>query len=306
MSYPSEKVRIVAPYPYTYRFRIKQAEAGKTVSELLYERFPFRPATEWENRIASGRITLNNLPTSANTLVKEYDVISHFNPAVVEPSVPDNVNVIQETDDYIVVFKPAPMPVHSGGRYFKNALTYILAGYGYKNLHITHRLDAVTSGLVLFGKTKAFAKKAQLWFSSNTAVKKYVALVSGMPKTDEFSCSLPISRDRGYRFKCGLSPDSKHALTRFHVLKRYNHHALIHCFPETGRTHQIRLHLQACGFPVANDPVYGPEPERTEYQNRAIFLMHACFQVPGEDIFCEIPMPHSWLTEIEERESADS
>lgn len=298
MDYPSEKVRIAAPYAHTYRFCVKQKEAGKTIADLLHERFPFRSVQEWEKRIELGRVKLNDKPTSAQTLIKEYDVVAHFNPRVIEPSVPDDMRILQETEDFLFVFKPAPMPVHSGGRYFKNALTGVLDDYGYKKLHIIHRLDAVTSGILLFGKSKAFAQKAQQWFKENQVEKEYLALVAGVPDKDEFSCNSPISRDKGYKFKSGTAPGAKSAFTRFRVVERYGRHTLVKCYPETGRTHQIRLHLQDCGYPIANDPVYGPKSEKTEYQNRAIFLLHSRFSIPHENITCEIPMPESWLAGI--------
>lgn len=287
--YPSSAVRIVEPFPFTYSFRVKRDEGGLSILDFLVMRFPFRARALWLAKIEAGWVKVNNEAVSAEFFLKEGMIVSHFNPRVTEPTIPDQVRILSETDDFLAVYKPAPMPVHAGGRYFKNTLSAILSESGYPSLHIVHRLDAVTSGIMLFARTLSSARACHNAFTSGEVQKTYIALVEGIPKVDTFECSLPIIRDKGFVFKGGNFPGAKEALTRFEVLERYEKTSLIACYPITGRTHQIRLHLQASGFPIVDDPVYGPSPEKNPIQNRAIALRHTALEIPSLSIQLSLP-----------------
>lgn len=288
------QVRLAAPYPFTYRFRVKTGEADARLVDFLHNRFPFRDKIAWTSRIESGNIVLNGRPVAPGVSVLEGDLVEHHNPRVVEPSVPDNVRILEETDAYLTVFKPAPMPVHPGGRYYRNSLLHILHDMGYEKLFIIHRLDAVTSGLILFGKNARAAREAQFAFTSGSVEKIYHAVVSGTPETDVFSCDEPVIREKGFVFRSGDYAGAKPARTDFVVEKRIDGYSLIRCMPVTGRTHQIRLHLKASGFPVLNDPVYGVTATEGSIQNRAIFLMQSGLRLPDTGIDARIPVPDSW------------
>ncbi len=281
----------MAPYPHTYHFRVKPAEAGATLLGFLRERFPFRSETGWVERIADGRITCNGSTAAPDQILAAGDNIEHFNPKVTEPSVPDSVRVVEESADYLAVYKPAPMPVHPGGRYFRNTLTSILEVMGHPGLHLVHRLDSVTSGLMLIAKNQAFSREATRLFTAGEVVKTYHAVVSGRPDDDAFSCDEPILRDRGFRFRCDDA--GKPALTRFRVLHRDTSHSLVECEPVTGRTHQIRLHLAQCEFPVCDDHVYQTEG-RHELQQTAICLQSSGIRIPELGIDIQIDIPKSW------------
>lgn len=263
---------------------MKRDETGLSILDFLVIRFPFRPRMLWHSKIDAGWVKVNNEAVSAEFVLKEGMIVSHFNPRVTEPSVPDEVRILTKTADYLAVYKPAPMPVHAGGRYYKNTLSSILNEQGFDPLHIVHRLDAVTSGVMLLGRTLCFTRACQDAFTSGEVFKTYTAWVEGVPEVDTFECELPIVRDTGFVFKAGDFPGAKRALTRFRVIKRYEKSSLIACHPITGRTHQIRLHLQACGFPIVDDPVYGPSPDKNPIQNRAIALRHTNMEIPSLSI----------------------
>lgn len=251
-------IRLVEPYPITHRFAVESEFVGKTLLELMCTKFPFRPEEEWKLRIDDGRVYRDQEPGSSDQGLSLGEIIFHHNPKVVEPSVPDEVEVLLETEEYLIVFKPAPLPMHPGGRYNKNTLTEILRDSGYSNLRITHRLDAVTSGVVLFAKTKEFAKKATECFTKGRVQKTYFAKVSGVPKEESLTIDSPIKRKHGFVFesKKGLE-SAKEAVTHFEVSERKEHVTIIKCIPETGRTHQIRLHLAEWGYPIIDDSIYG-------------------------------------------------
>lgn len=287
----SKPVRIVAPYPFTYTFRVKPPETGTPLLEFLLKRFPFRSAAGWEARIRDGRILCNNAPALPETLLKQGDLISHHNPRVTEPSVPDAVRILKETDSWLIVYKPAPMPVHPGGRYQKNTLIEILGEMTEGPLHIIHRLDSVTSGLMLIGKNPEFSHEASLAFKQGDVEKAYFALCDGVPKDDAFSCDFGIRREKGYRFTC--AEDGKQALTNFRTIKRGTARSIIQCEPVTGRTHQIRLHLAAMGFPVYDDDVYRPDGGNL-LQNTAISLQSSVLRIPALDVNYAIDVPSDW------------
>lgn len=280
----SRNVRLVLPYPITHRFKVQDEFVDKTLLEMMAIRFPFRPEKDWRDRIENGRVGLNEESSTPDALLKKSDSIFHHNPNVVEPSVPDEVEILEETEDWIAVYKPAPLPMHPGGRYFKNTLTAMLEEMGYPDLKIVHRLDAVTSGIVLFAKTKAFAQKAMTEFAEGRVQKTYFAEISGQPKEDQITINTPIKRKTGFVFES--NPDltnAKPAETTFTVVERKENSAIIKCEPKTGRTHQIRLHLEHWGYPIIDDPIYGINGDKTskKAQKTAISLVSAGLKIEG-------------------------
>src|SRR5690554_3418464 len=155
----SSRVRIVAPYDYIHKFSLKDGEIGMFVEEMLHQRFPFRSVTDWGEKVKSGNILLNDNIIPIGRKIVKHDVVSHRNIGVVEPSAPNDIRVIYDCEEYIVIDKPAPMPMHSGGRYHRNTVVKILEDLGYPDLKIVHRLDAVTSGLVILAKNDVVANQ---------------------------------------------------------------------------------------------------------------------------------------------------
>jgi RluA family pseudouridine synthase len=272
-------VRIVAPYDFTHEFRVKPQEVGQSVIGLLTTRFPFRDAQGWLQKISEGNIQLNGNLTNYGAILQQNDRLSHRNIAVIEPSIPDDIRIIYQNDQLLLIDKPAPMPVHAGGRYNKNTAISVLADMGHSNLHVVHRLDAVTAGILLFAKNNKSANILKDMFINGYVHKFYEAIVRGVPAEDEVTISVGIKRKQGIEFMCSEDADSKPAITRFKVLERGIDWARVGCEPVTGRTHQIRLHLQKWGYPIWDDPLYGSD---VAMQNRPISLvsMHLGFSLP--------------------------
>jgi RluA family pseudouridine synthase len=286
-------VRLIAPYAHTYQFRVKPSEvvSGLTLLDFLCRRFPYRSPEAWKARIGDGRIRCNDGPAEATQRLAGGDRITHHNPRVIEPSVPDEVRILEDTPDYLLVHKPAPMPVHPGGRYNKNTLTHILAEKGHSGLHVLHRLDAVTSGLLLLGKTPAFSRRVMQAFQAQEVEKVYHAEVIGQPSETDFSCDVPVLRDQGFRFRCATEKervqrfDLKPAHTDFRVMAPGpDGRSLVECRPRTGRTHQIRLHLAECGHPIYDDLIYNNREHHNgatqQIQRFAISLKHVYMAIP--------------------------
>jgi RluA family pseudouridine synthase len=274
------RVKINDRYSFTHTFSVKKDGEGKPLIDYLSSKFPYRLRLDWEAKIIAGEIKCNGNMVSPTALLSINQTITHRNIGVVEPSVPDDIRVLTDLDDYIVIDKPAPIPMHPGGRYNRNTVVNMLEDAGYGKLFLVHRLDAVTSGVVVLAKNKKVANMISELIKSGMG-KKYEAIVSGVPEQDTIRIKKGIRRHGGYVFECSDERDAKTAETAFEVIHRGDGWAHIKCTPITGRTHQIRLHLREWGFPVWNDPLYGPGVQLSNFhstlQRRAISLVSMGF-----------------------------
>lgn len=293
----ARKIRIVTPYPITYRFRVNEEFRGKTLLHTMTTRFPFHGRQVWEKKIRKGLVGVNGMEAEPDHLLNLRDEVYHHNPKVIEPSVPDEVYVLKEHTDYLIAYKPAPLPMHPGGRYNKNTMTEILKDQGYDDLRIVHRLDAVTSGLVLFARNKEFAKQAMISFSRSDVRKTYFARVSGIPDKPTAIIDAPIRRKTGFVFESELGlTKAKEAITEFEVIEKGLGSSIVKCHPKTGRTHQIRLHLERWGYPIIDDPIYGINGDKSSRtaQKKAISLLNAGLEIDSLGIKAELDIPESW------------
>jgi RluA family pseudouridine synthase len=274
-------VRVVAPYELTRTIRIKPADSGKTILDFFDERFPYLGRDRWIDRIQRGWILYGDQPVSVDFTLKPHLLLNHFSPKVKEPAVASDVRVLDESDDWLAVYKPAPLPMHQGGRYFKNTLFYMLKEMGYDKLKMVHRLDSVTSGVVLLAKHKESAKNLRAAFESGLVRKVYHAVVFG-EMTGPITVQAPIRRKRGFVFECGEGLiGAKPAITKFIPEEVKNGKTIVRCEPISGRTHQIRLHLKYAGFPIVDDPIYGPNGDDSGHklQNSAISLRSSGIEI---------------------------
>jgi RluA family pseudouridine synthase len=182
-------------------------------------------------------------------------------PADVEPEVNADIRILHEDEAILVINKPAPLPIHPSGRFNRNTLQAVLQTvYHPQKPRPAHRLDANTTGLVVFTRTRHFAKFVQPQFERGDVEKTYLARVLGHPPEDVFFCDAPIGEEP---VKAGArqidEANGLPARTEFYVLRRdTDGTALLEVRPLTGRTNQIRLHLWHLGFPICGDPVYLP------------------------------------------------
>lgn len=221
-----------------------------------------------QKMIENGNILVNNKKTKDSYKLKENDriTIEEYNEEIdIEPeNIP--LDIYYEDEDLIVVNKPSGMVVHPApGNYSKtlvNALMYHTNNLSTINTSIrpgiVHRIDADTSGLLLVAKNDKTHNALAEAIQKKEVVREYIALVEGVIMEDTATIDAPIGRDKNNRKKMAVtSENSKDAITHIRVLDRYKDSTLIRCKLETGRTHQIRVHLNYIGHPVVNDPVYG-------------------------------------------------
>lgn len=181
---------------------------------------------------------------------------------------PENIplEIVYEDKDVAVINKPQGMVVHPSAGHpngtLVNALLYHLKDLSTINdvirPGIVHRIDKDTSGLLMIAKNDIAHEKLAEQLKEKTSLRKYIALVHGVIPHDKGTITAPIGRSKKDRKKQAVVEEGKHAVTHFTVLERFNEYTLIELKLETGRTHQIRVHMQYIGYPLAGDPVYGP------------------------------------------------
>jgi RluA family pseudouridine synthase len=210
---------------------------------------------------------------TAERIVRAGERYYQRQPANIEPDVNVDIQILHEDDAIIVVNKPAPLPIHPSGRFNRNTLQAILcAAYAPQKPRPAHRLDANTTGVVVFTRTQHFAKMLQPQFERGEVEKQYLARVIGHPPEDHFICEAPIAADSsevGGRIidqTNGLS-----ARTEFRVFDRSGDGtSLLEVTPRTGRTNQIRVHLWHLGWPILGDPLYLPGDQLGTTQTKAV------------------------------------
>ena len=216
-----------------------------------------------EEILVNGKKTKNSYILKKNDLVEVGEIKEEVMQALPEKM---DLDIIYEDDDVIVVNKPNGMVVHPAvGNKSKTLVNGLL--YHSKNLStingefrpgIVHRIDAYTTGLLMVAKNDKAHKILAKELEEKKTTRKYIALVWGIINTDTGTIDAPIGRDINDRKKMAVTDiNSKDAITHFKVIERYSNATLIELKLETGRTHQIRVHMNYIGYPVVNDPVYG-------------------------------------------------
>lgn len=248
------------PYDHFKPVTIPAACDGKSLLDALCAVFPHISAHTWLGRFADGRLmSAAGAPLPPDHVVRAGERYLHKIPAVIEPDVDMRIQLLHEDEAVIVLNKPAPLPMHAGGRFYRNTLQHVLETlYAPQKPRPSHRLDANTTGVVVVARTRHFAGYIQPQFARGEVEKVYLVRVQGHPPTDEFDCDASISTDPGKLGTRTVTEDSGlAALTQFRVQERLaDGTAVLQARPFTGRTNQIRIHLAHLGFPVLGDQAY--------------------------------------------------
>jgi RluA family pseudouridine synthase len=231
-----------------------------TLRDLLCASFPHVSADEWRKRCEEGRfVSYGGKVREGDHIVRAGERILQVFPPEVEPEVSTDIRVIHEDDAVLVVQKPAPLPMHASGRFHRNTLQYLLnQAYAPKYPRPVHRLDANTTGLVLFARTRHCCRMLQRQFIEGTVEKTYLVRAVGHPAGDRFTCDAPISPVPGLLGTHVVDEaDGLVSRTDFEVLTRNaDGTALLRATLHSGRTNQIRVHLWEMGHPACGDMAY--------------------------------------------------
>lgn len=246
---------------------VTSEDINKRIDKYLVEKTEYT-RSKIQKMIDNGNVLVNDKEVKASYILKENDYITLEEYEEVVDIEPEDIplDIYYEDDDLIVVNKPSGMVVHPAPGHYSNTLVNALM-YHTNNLStintnirpgIVHRIDADTSGLLLVAKNDKTHNALANAIQKKEVKREYIALVEGIINEDTATIDAPIGRDKNNRKKMTVTGEnSKEAVTHIKVLERYKTSTLIRCILETGRTHQIRVHLSYINHPVVNDPVYG-------------------------------------------------
>jgi UPF0176 protein len=240
---------------------ISSKHDGLNLLQALGQMFPHLPLEYWHERFAEELILdQTRQPVTPDRQVKPGERYLHRTPGSIEPAVNADIRILHEDAAIIVINKPAPLPLHPSGRFNRNSLQWILNEvYHPQNPRPVHRLDANTTGLVVFARTRHFAGEIQPQFTAGAVEKHYLARIQGHPQEDVFVCDAAIGRDTTDLGGRDIDEQGLPARTEFHVLSRFSDGTALVCArPMTGRTNQIRLHLWHLGWPICGEQAYLP------------------------------------------------
>ncbi|XP_026738526.1 RNA pseudouridylate synthase domain-containing protein 2-like isoform X2 [Trichoplusia ni] len=257
--YIENGLRKVYPYYFTFTTFTKGRWVGEKILDVFAREFRAHPAAEYERCIRAGTLTVNYERVDPDYRLKHNDLLANVVHRHETPVLASPLRIIHVDEELLVLDKPCSLPVHPCGRYRHNTVVFILAKeYNLKNLRTIHRLDRLTSGLLLFGRSPKKARQMEHQIRNRQVQKEYVCRVDGMFPDDEIECQEPIEVVSYKIGVCKVSPKGKDCSTVFKRLgfNTNSNTSVVLCKPKTGRMHQIRVHLQYLGYPVVNDPLY--------------------------------------------------
>ncbi|XP_062547270.1 pseudouridylate synthase RPUSD2 isoform X1 [Armigeres subalbatus] len=258
--YIENGLRKVYPYYFTFTTFTKGRWVGEKILDVFAREFRAHPAEEYERCIKAGTLTVNYEKVPTDYRLKHNDLLANIVHRHEVPVTSQPITIVHMDDDIVVVNKPASIPVHPCGRYRHNTVVFILAKeYNLKNLRTIHRLDRLTSGLLLFGRSPKKARQMEHQIRNRQVQKEYICRVEGEFPDGIIECKEPIEVVSYKIGVCKVSAKGKECTTTFQKLGYNGTSSVVLCKPLTGRMHQIRVHLQYLGYPVVNDPLYNHE-----------------------------------------------
>ncbi len=295
------------------KVRIIEDDAQQRIDKFLTKMLKQYSRTQIQNLIQDNHVKVNRKTIKASYKLEENDEVEiHFPEPENTDILPENIplNIVYEDSDVIVVNKPTGMIVHpSIGIYtgtLVNALLFHchdLSGInGVNRPGIVHRIDKDTSGLLMVAKNDLAHQSLSEQLQEHSVIRRYYALVHGLIPHEFGRIEAPIGRDQNDRQKMTCTDkNAKTAITNFKVIERFKDMTLVECRLETGRTHQIRVHMQYIGYPVYGDPQYGLKRDDTTYGQ----FLHAKilgFVHPRthEDMYFDSTLPDFFKEKLEE------
>jgi 23S rRNA pseudouridine1911/1915/1917 synthase len=254
-----------------------------------------------------GEVLVNGVPAKPSRLLEEGDALEfdvREPPALVAGPESIALAIVYEDDDLLVVDKPAGMVTHpahgaKSGTLVNAVLAHVGGGLPGDALRpgLVHRLDRDTSGLLVVAKNDESLRKLGAAMKARRIEREYLGIVCGLPQHARGRIEGAIGRDPRNRMKYAIVNDGKPAVTHYEVREAFPKHAELVFALETGRTHQIRVHLEAAGYPVLNDPVYGRREARFELAGQALHAWRLAFRHPrtSEPMQFEAPPPPAYL-----------
>ncbi|TDM43627.1 RluA family pseudouridine synthase [Macrococcoides canis] len=287
----------------TFNFEINEEETGLRIDKFLADANPDWSRSQIQDWIKNDLVLVNGKVIKSNYKLRLYDEI-----AVTEKPVEEidlvaqdlGIEIYYEDKDVAIVYKPKGMVVHPAPGHpdgtLVNGLMYAITDLSGINGEIrpgiVHRIDKDTSGLLMIAKNDIAHRGLVDQLVDKSVTRKYTALVHGVIPHEFGTIDAPIGRNQKDRQEMAIVDNGKHAVTHFNVLETFDKYTLVECVLETGRTHQIRVHMKHIGFPLVGDPKYGPK-KTMDIGGQALHAGVLGFEHPvtGEYIERSAPLP---------------
>lgn len=293
---------------YTFTINEEKGRIDKVLAELL----PTHSRSQIQQWVKEGAVYVNDEAVKQNYKVKSGDLIQATEPdavplEIIAEDIP--LDIVYEDEDVMVVNKPQGMVVHPSAGHMAGTLVNALM-YHVKDLSgingvirpgIVHRIDKDTSGLLMVAKNDQAHEKLAAQLKDKTSLREYVALVHGEIPHEKGTIDAPIGRAKEDRKKQAIIDDGRPAVTHFTVIEQFSDFTLVTLKLETGRTHQIRVHMRYIGYPIAGDPTYGPK-KTLKGNGQFLHAKTLGFKHPttGEFLTFEAPLPTIFENTLEE------
>ncbi len=289
-----------------FKYQIGVGEDEERLDKWLSGAIPALSRSYIQKCIREGQAFVNGTPCKANYRLRVDDEVSFQIPDAVEPSVePENIplSVLYEDRDVLVVDKPKGMVVHPAPGHYSgtlvNAVLYHCRGQlsginGVLRPGIVHRIDRDTTGSLIVCKNDSAHKNIAAQLKAHSLNRSYRAIVHGAVREDEGVVRAPIGRDERDRKRMAVNEkNGKEAVTHYRVLERFREYTYIECRLETGRTHQIRVHMTSIGHPLLGDEIYGPRKTAFHLEGQTLhaYCLGFIHPVNGEYIEVTAPLP---------------
>lgn len=279
-------------------FIVDEINENKRLDLFLKNNLEDKSRSYIQNLIEEEKVKVNGKIKKSNYKLKGKDEVTIEIPDAIPLEVtPEDIplDIIYEDNDVIVVNKPQDMVVHPApGNYngtLVNALLYHckdLSGInGILRPGIVHRIDKDTSGILVIAKNDNSHNKLAAQLKDHSMNRTYYALVEGRVKEEEGTVDAPIGRHPVDRIKMAIVKDGREAITHYKVIERFNHYTLVKCNLETGRTHQIRVHMASLGHPLVGDEVYGFKKQKFKLKGQVLHAKTLGFIHPSTNEYIE-------------------
>ncbi|OOM80164.1 RluA family pseudouridine synthase [Clostridium sp. BL-8] len=279
-------------------FVVDEKDQGIRIDKYLSEVFYDKSRSFIQGLIEKENIKVNNKIPKSNYKVKSSDEIEVI---IDEPEIlnvdPEDIpiEILYEDKDIIVVNKEQGMVVHPAPGNYNGTLVNALLFHctdlssinGVVRPGIVHRIDKDTSGVLVVAKNDESHNKLSEQLKDHSMKREYYALVEGRIKNDKGTIDKPLARSKKDRLKIGIVEGGKRAVTHYEVIERYNGYTLIKCVLETGRTHQIRVHMASIGFPLVGDPLYGFKKQKFKLKGQMLHAKTLGFIHPSKNEYTE-------------------
>lgn len=296
-------------------FEVPASAAGERLDRWLANQLSDVSRSQLKRWIDEGRVLHAGVRASkAGELLAGDELVTVYFPEVTEPEAPSPeampLDVLYEDEDVVVINKPAGLVVHPGPGHPSGTLVNALLAR-YPDLHdpeqpkrpgIVHRLDKDTSGVLIAARSARARRFLQRQFRRRTVEKEYLALIRGVPEATRGVIEASIGRDPNHRQRQWVVPGGRPATTEYELQETFATFSLLRIKPITGRTHQIRVHLAAIGYPVVNDPQYGTQRGAKELpiKRQCLHAWKLTVMVPaGDRMTFEASMPEDMATTID-------